>query len=132
MIRRPPRSTLFPYTTLFRSLRDRRDAVFGRNRRHRHWTRRDRKSTRLNSSHVKISYAVFCLKKKKKMITIQRHKKKEQKKNNVQVLAVDTLVGDLFVVFALVVDVVLRLVFFFLMIRRPPRSTLFPYTTLFR
>src|SRR5258708_26246080 len=89
MIRRPPRSTLFPYTTLFRSIaghvgRDvrwrrgrerrrallarlgplvdrlgcRRDGVDGR-------PRRDRKSTRLNSSHQIISYAVFCLKKKK-------------------------------------------------------------------
>src|SRR2546430_4260741 len=68
MIRRPPRSTLFPYTTLFRShanlgrgLRDRpglsvrSDHVF---------LARDRKSTRLNSSHSQISYAVFCLKKK--------------------------------------------------------------------
>src|SRR5436309_4860234 len=89
MIRRPPRSTLFPYTTLFRSRDDRRVQV-----RHRalvfadekevhqlpvvgHERREalrvvaplriveDRKSTRLNSSHVKISYAVFCLKKKK-------------------------------------------------------------------
>src|SRR5690349_22866414 len=97
MIRRPPRSTLFPYTTLFRSLaaggrsvaecdegaearddvparrqtnhgkrRDRRGVsrrVHGRSQRH---GREDRKSTRLNSSHVEISYAVFCLKKKKK------------------------------------------------------------------
>src|SRR3712207_8025499 len=89
MIRRPPRSTLFPYTTLFRSPRaeqplraaDRRRGA----RRHReggagrHDPRRDergghrgrrpgedRKSTRLNSSHANISYAVFCLKKKKK------------------------------------------------------------------
>src|SRR3712207_8806072 len=82
MIRRPPRSTLFPYTTLFRSLRRIRfppsahpdppaadgkgDATEG-NRQYlvrsipRH---RDRKSTRLNSSHANISYAVFCLKKK--------------------------------------------------------------------
>src|SRR2546430_5988321 len=68
MIRRPPRSTLFPYTTLFRS----RD--HGEHRRQigmdhagalRHPTNRDRKSTRLNSSHSQISYAVFCLKKKK-------------------------------------------------------------------
>src|SRR3989442_9226441 len=82
MIRRPPRSTLFPYTTLFRS---------GRLLNH-DWAHRDfdpphrdhfpahgdfdppdlnldRKSTRLNSSHVRISYAVFCLKKKKKNIT---------------------------------------------------------------
>src|SRR5437660_5807425 len=69
MIRRPPRSTLFPYTTLFRSAgvpADRTQAGGpggglrqGRDR------RLDRKSTRLNSSHVAISYAVFCLKKKK-------------------------------------------------------------------
>src|ERR1041385_9424647 len=64
MIRRPPRSTLFPYTTLFRSrhlttARARADGLC-----HRHWNR-DRKSTRLNSSHGYISYAVFCLKKKK-------------------------------------------------------------------
>src|SRR3712207_8919997 len=89
MIRRPPRSTLFPYTTLFRS----RDAELARGevlvqvghlsagearapcvgghplraRRHeRELRRQDRKSTRLNSSHANLSYAVFCLKKKKK------------------------------------------------------------------
>src|SRR3989442_9679709 len=97
MIRRPPRSTLFPYTTLFRSVRD------GTPGRHRHPEeaappsrervdpvgeartgtllgtaeprpfRRDRKSTRLNSSHVRISYAVFCLKKKKKKICSAKH-----------------------------------------------------------
>src|SRR5256885_9076343 len=76
MIRRPPRSTLFPYTTLFRSRHHGRpdDALAGlqadRRRRHRPEHRRhglvDRKSTRLNSSHLVISYAVFCLKKKKK------------------------------------------------------------------
>src|SRR5437870_8100542 len=70
MIRRPPRSTLFPYTTLFRSLpfRLRRQAVAGPAqvvRRQHHALLEDRKSTRLNSSHVAISYAVFCLKKKK-------------------------------------------------------------------
>src|SRR2546422_2687835 len=73
MIRRPPRSTLFPYTTLFRS-RDGRCALELRRARHGEQpTRpdapdrglRDRKSTRLNSSHGYISYAVFCLKKKK-------------------------------------------------------------------
>src|SRR4051795_12541188 len=76
MIRRPPRSTLFPYTTLFR----------------------DRKSTRLNSSHTLIPYAVFCLKKKNRIV--------------VPLPLLDCLC-------------------FFVMIRRPPRSTLFPYTTLF-
>src|SRR6266699_6186729 len=66
MIRRPPRSTLFPYTTLFRS-RPRACARRGRVSATLRWCRtgRDRKSTRLNSSHVRISYAVFCLKKKK-------------------------------------------------------------------
>src|SRR3712207_7135253 len=82
MIRRPPRSTLFPYTTLFRSV-EQRVVDAGVARRHRslvdddrprlvrledrHAVDRaaDRKSTRLNSSHANISYAVFCLKKKK-------------------------------------------------------------------
>src|SRR2546422_5503986 len=81
MIRRPPRSTLFPYTTLFRSEaaerhhverlaedreRDDRNQDRERDRHHDHQRRapRDRKSTRLNSSHGYISYAVFCLKKK--------------------------------------------------------------------
>src|SRR5688572_32722741 len=96
MIRRPPRSTLFSYTTLFRSVQlqvpkkaDRGPAVLGDDLEHRrgpdalrrelllgdrvlvdarvpgHGTGEDRKSTRLNSSHSQISYAVFCLKKKK-------------------------------------------------------------------
>src|SRR2546422_4599185 len=72
MIRRPPRSTLFPYTSLFRS-RARWEALpacpgsqYPRCERLRGPPRRDRKSTRLNSSHGYISYAVFCLKKKKK------------------------------------------------------------------
>src|SRR2546422_1814801 len=68
MIRRPPRSTLFPYTTLFRSHRQRARARAQRGERCERNERaalRDRKSTRLNSSHGYISYAVFCLKKKK-------------------------------------------------------------------
>src|SRR2546427_5574647 len=78
MIRRPPRSTLFPYTTLFRSCSTRSPFRFHRftSSLRRGWEptssfspRTDRKSTRLNSSHSQISYAVFCLKKKKK----QRH-----------------------------------------------------------
>src|SRR5476649_1888031 len=113
MIRRPPRSTLFPYTTLFRSekfetlgpgqgpgIGDVDDNG-------------DRKSTRLNSSHTVISYAVFCLKKKKKRgdsqerLQNQRHLLRPRRPEAGPVL-------------------------FFLMIRRPQRSTLFPYTTLFR
>src|SRR5258705_4889780 len=71
MIRRPPRSTLFPYTTLFRSLGIERhpDLAAGHHRQQGGdmvcAVARDRKSTRLNSSHLGISYAVFCLKKKK-------------------------------------------------------------------
>src|SRR5438128_4140109 len=66
MIRRPPRSTLFPYTTLFRS-RPAHDGGAERDRARDHpGVSRDRKSTRLNSSHGSISYAVFCLKKKKR------------------------------------------------------------------
>src|SRR3712207_7262234 len=93
MIRRPPRSTLFPYTTLFRSRRSLHRGVAGTRRgdrrrhppgggqrpvpAHRHPPDRgraaaaggDRKSTRLNSSHANISYAVFCLKKKKQQLS---------------------------------------------------------------
>src|SRR3712207_8214711 len=100
MIRRPPRSTLFPYTTLFRSdddrvvaLQERIEQLEDRDRRPRRVAprevvaledpghrrrareaeqvlrRQDRKSTRLNSSHANISYAVFCLKKKKQTLT---------------------------------------------------------------
>src|SRR2546430_13123061 len=91
MIRRPPRSTLFPYTTLFRSCNDatyeNEDNHEGNKEKlmptfHRSislqipsFSRADRKSTRLNSSHSQISYAVFCLKKKKKTNThaIEQH-----------------------------------------------------------
>src|SRR2546422_3063900 len=91
MIRRPPRSTLFPYTTLFRS------PGRGRDRGHRRLRgsgvcrrprcdvdvraghgRRDRKSTRLNSSHGYISYAVFCLKKKKKICNVKKSKRSKE------------------------------------------------------
>src|SRR6266567_4801508 len=66
MIRRPPRSTLFPYTTLFRSpAGDVRRLAFGGVTSGGDGPGGDRKSTRLNSSHSQISYAVFCLKKKK-------------------------------------------------------------------
>src|SRR2546427_5493773 len=96
MIRRPPRSTLFPYTTLFRSRgsgqpgqgrrdhlhhRGDEDSQRDRSRQERHdhahpGRKRDRKSTRLNSSHSQISYAVFCLKKKKKKKTTINKKKR--------------------------------------------------------
>src|SRR6267154_665623 len=88
--------------------------------------RADRKSTRLNSSHPSISYAVFCLKKKKKKLSAFTLKKKQKEKNtsyNIFYCFYECpSIGLLFFFFF----------FFFLMIRRPPRSTLFPYTTLFR
>src|SRR3712207_6848065 len=97
MIRRPPRSTLFPYTTLFRSQRRREwptrlvqgaqvlaerwvvsgalgtSETFSLSFLLRFLLRTDRKSTRLNSSHANISYAVFCLKKKKQIQTVNNH-----------------------------------------------------------
>src|SRR5476651_2839988 len=83
MIRRPPRSTLFPYTTLFRSRGGLTEMLetcheIGVE------TYVDRKSTRLNSSHANISYAVFCLKKKKTQIfsLLLRKKKKKNSSNN--------------------------------------------------
>src|SRR6266496_6004590 len=87
MIRRPPRSTLFPYTTLFRSgppawreLAHRLPAGdLDRHGRARHKLGQDRKSTRLNSSHVEISYAVFCLKKKKTEKFVDSLKQKKKK-----------------------------------------------------
>src|SRR6202012_6211662 len=65
MIRRPPRSTLFPYTTLFRSVSFNLENVTKNVPTINRMPEKDRKSTRLNSSHTVISYAVFCLKKKK-------------------------------------------------------------------
>src|SRR2546426_3436812 len=97
MIRRPPRSTLFPYTTLFRSRalqlapgadpeRERQQAEQRAQGRHQDGAQpyprgladRDRKSTRLNSSHLVISYAVFCLKKKNKLILAERESMAER------------------------------------------------------
>src|SRR5690554_7655158 len=78
MIRRPPRSTLFPYTTLFRSaaiqwLRDGLRLINHASKGGHQVDPLDRKSTRLNSSHVRISYAVFCLKKKKMIACVSCH-----------------------------------------------------------
>src|ERR1039458_8396073 len=138
MIRRPPRSTLFPYTTLFRST----DSTVPNDSAAVTWSpvlgssTKDRKSTRLNSSHLGISYAVFCL-----------------KKNNTHSHGVSpadatpsTRAGPRSILPLLVQIIPPRPtpwgvvnfihsnppLVFFLMIRRPPRSTLFPYTTLFR
>src|SRR5271169_6754990 len=131
MIRRPPRSTLFPYTTLFRS----RGGCSERQGRCRRRGRRasaprtatDRKSTRLNSSHGSTSYAVFCLKKKKHFRSGPRHDRLHLTLGR---LGACLVAGP---GRGILPDVCRdNLLLFFLMIRRPPRSTLFPYTTLFR
>src|SRR6266566_1941410 len=125
MIRRPPRSTLFPYTTLFRSRRGhalarRAGRLRGDLARRVHGAARgasrlrDRKSTRLNSSHLVISYAVFCLKKTTSAPSSHRHS---------QTSFWPTVTATASCPFNC---------YFLLLIRRPPRSTLFPYTTLFR
>src|SRR5437762_9672483 len=96
MIRRPPRSTLFPYTTLFRSHRPQseqrnvsRDVAELCSESTLHdflcLSERDRKSTRLNSSHRCISYAVFCLKKKKKKTSKDISKKKDNQNLNTHI-----------------------------------------------
>src|ERR1039457_1736472 len=139
MIRRPPRSTLFPYTTLFRSIEETLKLVCVTYRASRPPTGsviRDRKSTRLNSSHLVISYAVFCLK------TTRNANCRVQPQ-----LAYHSRGSDLLTYSssrrssvhcrtsgssACNVKTTSVRFFFFLMIRRPPRSTLFPYTTLFR
>src|SRR5471030_726830 len=129
MIRRPPRSTLFPYTTLFRSdnyqfslwnrydynLLDRRSRF------------KDRKSTRLNSSHLGISYAVFCLKKK------TRYRTPQSRVSAGTFRACARLRHDRPTTSCALPKVSqTSLAVFFLIFRPPPRSTLFPYTTLFR
>src|SRR6266571_4592505 len=137
MIRRPPRSTLFPYTTLFRSCEctctDHRAAGGPECDRA---ARQDRKSTRLNSSHMSISYAVFCLKKKKHMLfdTISysclttTHYSYNLKFISCCISRGLMYCNNIVTYFLPPLSVTV----FFLMIRRPPRSTLFPYTTLFR
>src|SRR6266571_362403 len=140
MIRRPPRSTLFPYTTLFRSSMNatlvdvshevpRFDVFAGA-------FMLDRKSTRLNSSHMSTSYAVFCLTKKNNDLAVPNAADivhHTVTKGNSPLAEHWSGGGSVisWVVEPLVTVVFLQL-FFFLMIRRPPRSTLFPYTTLFR
>src|SRR4051795_4108462 len=98
--------------------------------------RSDRKSTRLNSSHTLISYAVFCLKKKKKSYspiiadTEQQQYQKQHKTHAVR--TPHSAMLRLLSAESFAKTFKMPSWFFFLMIRRPPRSTLFPYTTLFR
>src|SRR6478672_6865394 len=127
MIRRPPRSTLFPYTTLFRSRAPAgRGATRGGLGGGQARAARDRKSTRLNSSHDQTSYAVFCLKKKKRpggRPRVRGRGSRLWRRRWAPPFArapTSACRGG----------ALSRL--FFLMFRRPPRSTLFPYTTLFR
>src|SRR5215469_7367974 len=129
MIRRPPRSTLFPYTTLFRSaglplLSHRLCRVLLR----RLPGRADRKSTRLNSSHVEISYAVFCLKKKKAPARRSCSAAGPATSTCASATRSAPTPGSP----SRGTCCRASRSFFFLMRRRPPRSTLFPYTTLFR
>src|SRR3989337_431426 len=137
MIRRPPRSTLFPYTTLFRSPPSTACAATSPASPPAHACRgRDRKSTRLNSSHGSISYAVFCLKKKIKRrsntSTAPPGATAPTTARTVRDVATRARPGRASALSAAVVHLARCSFFFFLMIRRPPRSTLFPYTTLFR
>src|SRR5476651_2842229 len=91
MIRRPPRSTLFPYTTLFRSSQDAaRCAADAGGAGRAAAARPDRKSTRLNSSHANISYAVFCLKKKKQKLDRKNKTKKKKKEHETKKLDTTT------------------------------------------
>src|SRR6266849_2341736 len=140
MIRRPPRSTLFPYTTLFRPRRrgPRRASRAERSRpRSRPAPRaaRDRKSTRLNSSHEWISYAGFCLKKKNDigcLLLRSRHAHNGFENPGMRAAAAQVAGQSLLHLLERRLGILSHHIFFFLMIRRPPRSTLFPYTTLFR
>src|SRR3970040_917637 len=139
MIRRPPRSTLFPYTTLFRSwgqlMAGADGPALGVLTAPVRLFRRDRKSTRLNSSHITSSYAVFCLKRKsggQAQVAYApgwesdgrgRGGPQHRIRLGDEVPPVCSAPR--------ILDHPPPCVFF-LMIRRPPRSTLFPYTTLFR
>src|SRR3954470_12153228 len=127
MIRRPPRSTLFPYTTLFRSGAARPWAACQACRA---WTSewlvvpRDRKSTRLNSSHVEISYAVFCLK-KKKLPAVAREDADEDTRKEYRSYAGERPVEPR-------ASGRLQDQVFFLIKRGPRKSPLFPYPALYR
>src|SRR6266487_3837464 len=132
MIRRPPRSTLFPYTTLFRSLPGiAEDPQWAGPPPAPSLPGRDRKSTRLNSSHPSISYAVFCLKKKTLNVGLNRFFIPES--DGKELLEDPFIQGFRPFLLQLYCEQSQSILYiFFLMIRRPPRSTLFPYTTLFR
>src|SRR6266487_4612235 len=134
MIRRPPRSTLFPYTTLFRSRRRTHAGGQGTETAacEMPGSRVDRKSTRLNSSHPSISYAVFCLKKKKQKRCLPSHRSNRPDVQRDRSLGEIRRGGGVLGSEIERYKAIPPLLFFFLITRPPPRSTLFPYTTLFR
>src|ERR1043165_9579114 len=136
MIRRPPRSTLFPYTTLFRS-RDLHDGVHDPRPRRVGDDRRPRSEEHTSElqSRGLISYAVFCLKKKKPAGGLGPNSRGviaaiESSCASAHEMACSARCWRVSARRSRSPE--LRPLFFFLMIRRPPRSTLFPYTTLFR
>src|SRR6516162_4733730 len=129
MIRRPPRSTLFPYTTLFRSMRGLHDLdcvehIVGN--RIEHVSHRSEEHTSELQSPCKIVCRLLLEKKKKKIARIQSMNRSLLFPTMRTIFIFPPLMSDLSWL-----SVVSRF-FFFLMIRRPPRSTLLPYTTLFR
>src|ERR1039457_5031480 len=131
MIRRPPRSTLFPYTTLFRSaVCDCQRVVVPGNRGQSIYRGVDRKSTRLNSSHLVISYAVFCLKKKTSHHTTRptpHHPRGTTHGRLRPGRAVPEVCSDSRgAALKHPRGPIASCIFFFLMIRRPRKSTLFP------
>src|SRR3954463_8134279 len=139
MIRRPPRSTLFPYTTLFRSpLHPRPGARTTRSRPGAlpRPQSPDRKSTRLNSSHTIISYAVFCLKKNDAGLALEVHGARQHallvEAHRVAPLPARLVTHPRADLLCARRSRRIPGVFFFLMIGRPPSSPLFPYPPLSR
>src|SRR6202042_490496 len=132
MIRRPPRSTLFPYTTLFRSSRDAPPGLGGGDLAGMLAAVpvvQDRKSTRLNSSHPSISYAVFCLKKKKEAVCMDFRARSRQSAEPGRIsinLSLNQLKQASFILNCRSVFERHEVPTFFLKIGIPPRSPLFP------
>src|SRR6266571_3644562 len=135
MIRRPPRSTLFPYTTLFRSWECCSPPISCIWRMSTQSPRSEEHTSELQS-HVNLVCRLLLEKKKKKKNDIYFIKKKKQKNKNINkyniIYCLMFFIFFKFFFLSLFLYCIYSFFFFFLMIRRPPRSTLFPYTTLFR
>src|SRR6266705_2921827 len=134
MIRRPPRSTLFPYTTLFRSRASARTV-----RPRAGGCARGCPRSEEHTSELQSPYDLVCrllLEKKKKKINsapfIKKKNKKKKYKKRIIITNKNILYDSFYFIFIITFIFFFYFFFFFLMIRRPPRSTLFPYTTLFR